>query len=107
MSFFKSRLYFSTPTINLITFIYWAHCVRPIDDRGYKYDKKWVINDKQNAVMNGNKIGGLGGIYMIFMVIKLSFWAQALRPYDRLKVTSRCARKENSSQFSRDFGRCA
>jgi hypothetical protein len=27
--------------------------------------------------MNGNKIGVLGGINIIFMVIKLSFWAQA------------------------------
>ena len=44
--------------------------------------------------MNGNKIGDLGGINIIFMVIKLPFWANAIRPYDRLQVTSRCARKE-------------
>ena len=68
--------------------------MRPIDNRGYQYEKKWVINDKRNLVMNGNKIGVLGGINIIFMVIKLSFWAQALRPYDILQVTSRCARKE-------------
>ena len=44
--------------------------------------------------MNGNKIGDLGGIDIIFMVIKLPFWANAIRPYDILQVTSRCARKE-------------
>jgi len=71
-----------------------VHGLRPIDDCGYQYVKKWVIDDKQNTVMNGNKIGVLGGINIIFMVIKLSFWAQALRPYDILQVTSRCARKE-------------
>jgi hypothetical protein len=46
------------------TFFY-IHCrgawrapnMRPIDNRGYQYDKKWVINDKQNAVMNGIKSG--------------------------------------------------
>ena len=72
-----------------------AHGVRPIDNRGYQYNKKWVINDKQNAVVNRNKIGGLGGINMIFMVSKLLFWANAIRPYDILQVTSRCARKES------------
>ena len=51
--------------------------MRPINNRGYQYDKKRVINDKQNAVMNRNKIGDLGGINIIFMVIKLRFWAQA------------------------------
>ena len=70
--------------------------MRPIDNRGYQYDKKWVINDKRNAVMNGNKIGVLGGINIVFMVIKLPFWAIAIRPYDILQVTSRCARKENT-----------
>jgi hypothetical protein len=82
--------------------------VRPIDNRGYQYDKKWVINNKQNAVMNGNKIGVLGGINIIFMVIKLSFWAQALRPYDILQVASRCAKKENFSNLplSPSKGRC-
>ena len=55
--------------------------MRPIDNRVDKYDKKWVVNDKQNAVMNGNKIGSLGGINIIFMVIKLLFWAIAIRPY--------------------------
>jgi hypothetical protein len=58
-----------------------AHGVRPINNRGYQCDKKWVINDQQNAVMNGNKIGVLGGINIIFMVIKLPFWANAIRPY--------------------------
>jgi hypothetical protein len=48
--------------------------------------------------MNGNKIGCLGGINIIFMVIKLPFWANAIRPYDILQVTSRCARKENPLQ---------
>jgi hypothetical protein len=108
MSFFSSPSYFSIFTIG-------AHGVRPIDDRGYQYDKKWVINDKQNTVMNGNKIGGLGGINMIFMVIKLSFWANAIRPYDILQVTSLCARKETLllsptpllSKFKITHGRCA
>jgi hypothetical protein len=68
--------------------------VRPIDNRGYQYDKKWAINDKQNVVMNGNKIGVLGGINIIFLVIKLPFWANAIRPYDILQVTSLCAKKE-------------
>ena len=53
--------------------------MRPINNRVDKYDKKWVINDKQNAVMNGNKIGDLGGINIVFMVIKLPFWAIAVR----------------------------
>jgi hypothetical protein len=53
--------------------------VRPIDNRGYQYDKKWVINDKQNVIMNRKKIGCLGGINIIFMVIKLPFWAIAVR----------------------------
>ena len=71
--------------------------MRPIDNRGYKYDTKWVINNKKNAVMNGNKIGVLGGINIIFMVIKLPFWANTIRPYDILQVTSRCARKDSYS----------
>ncbi len=86
MSFFSSQPHFSIFTVG-------AHGVRPIDNRSYQYDKKWVINDKQNVVVNGNKIRFLGGINIIFLVIKLSFWAQALRPYDILQVTSRCARK--------------
>jgi len=74
--------------------------MRLIDNRGYQYDKKWVINDKQNAVMNGNKIEVLGGINIIFLVIKLRFWANAIRPYDMLQVTSRCARKEISIPYT-------
>ncbi len=74
--------------------------MRPIDNRGYQYDKKWAINDKQNVVMNRNKVGVLGGINIIFMVIKLPFWAQALRPYDILQVASRCTRKEHPKPSS-------
>jgi hypothetical protein len=53
MSFFSSQPHFSIFTVR-------AHGVRQIDNRGYQYNKKWVINDKQNAVVNRNKIGGFG-----------------------------------------------